>query len=70
MRTVMVIVGAILLLIGIFLEGMFFAKTMVLYNGAPVSENTFLASGIVLLLAGLLFVWAGLKIPKVQSVKT
>ena len=69
MRIVMMIVGAILLLIGIFLEGMYLAKTIVLYNGAPLLENTFLASGIVLLLAGLLFVWAGLKIPKVQSVK-
>ncbi len=66
MRTSLVIIGALLLLAGIVLEGFYIADSQFTFSGTPISENTYLVTGVVFMLAGLLLSWAGLRIPKVQ----
>ena len=70
MRNGLVAVGAILLLAGIFFEGFYFANSQTVFNGTTVSQNTYLVTGLVFIIAGLLLVWAGLEIPRIQTVKT
>ncbi len=69
MRIGLVIVGAILLLAGIVLEGFYLANYQLNFSGTPISQNTWLVTGVVFIIAGLLFAWAAVKIPKIQTVR-
>ena len=69
MRIWLVIVGVILVLAGIVLEGFYFVNSQIASLGTVVSQNTYLVTGAVFIIAGLLFSWAGLKIPKVQTIR-
>ena len=68
MRIVFGIVGGILLLAGIVLEGFYLANSHFVFYGTVISQNTYLVTGAVFIIAGLLVSWAGLKIPKVQTI--
>jgi len=69
MRIGLVIVGAILLLAGIVLEGFYLVNSQIVFYGTVISQNTYLVTGAVFIIAGLLFSWAALKIPKVQTIR-
>jgi len=52
MRIGLAIVGAILLLAGIVLEGFYFVKSQLVFYGTIVSQNTYLMTGAVFIIAG------------------
>lgn len=66
MRMGLVTVGVMLLIAGIGFEALYMSDSQVTFSGAIVSQSTWLATGIVFIIGGLLLSWAGYKIPKVQ----
>jgi len=69
MRIGLVIIGLFLLIAGIAFESLYLTNSQVNFSGAIVSQSTWLATGIVFILGGLLLSWAGLRIPKVQTAR-
>jgi len=70
MRIGLVIIGLLLLIAGIAFESLYVTSSQVSFSGTIVSQSTWLATGIVFILGGLLMSWAGLRIPKVQTART
>lgn len=63
----MVIIGVLLLIAGVAFEALYFSSGN--FPGTTVTPNTWLATGIVFILGGLLLSWAGLRIPKVRTAR-
>lgn len=70
MRIGLVIIGILLLIVGIVFEALYMSNSQVNFSGTMVSQNTWLATGIVFIVGGLLLSWAGYKVPKVQIVRS
>lgn len=70
MRTGLIVIGALLLLVGIVFEGLYLTNSQANFYGTTIYQNTYLVTGIVFIFGGLLLSWAGLKIPKVQTVRS
>ena len=62
----MVLIGAVFVLLGIVAEGLYFASAQIGYNGATISTNTYLISGLFLIVLGLVLTLSGSRIPKIR----
>jgi len=69
MRMGLLIIAVLLLIAGIAFESLYVTNSQVSFSGTTVSQSTWLATGIVFILGGLLLSWAGLRIPKVQTAR-
>ncbi len=69
MKSLIAVVGALLLIAGIVAEGLYTAGTRLAISGMTLSRNTTLISGIALILVGLLFILVALRIPRLQPVR-
>ena len=69
MRMGLIIIGVLLLIAGIAFESLYVTNSQVNFSGTTVSQSTWLATGIVFILGGLLLSWAGLRIPKVKTAR-
>ncbi len=70
MKSLMAVVGTLLLATGIVVESVYTTGIKLAISGTTISHTTSLVSGIVLIIVGLLFVFAALRIPKLQPVRT
>ncbi len=68
MKSLIAVIGTLLLVTGILVEGIYTTGTKLVISGITISHNASLVSGIVLLLVGLLFVFVALRIPRLQHV--
>jgi hypothetical protein len=62
----MVIIGSVLVLLGIAAETLYIANERVAYNGATISTNAYMLSGLFLIFLGLLLTLSGARIPKIR----
>ncbi len=69
MKSLIALVGALLLIAGIVVEGLYTAGTRLVISGVTISRNTSLVSGIVVIFVGLLFIFVTMRIPKLQPVR-
>ena len=69
MRIVPVTLGGLLLIGGIVLEALGIANSKVSLLGTALSQNTSLAAGVVSLILGFILLYAGVRIPKIQTVQ-
>ena len=69
MRMGLIMIGVLLLIAGIAFESLYVTGSQVSFSGTTVSQSTWLATGIVFILGGLLLSWAGLRIPKVKTAR-
>jgi hypothetical protein len=65
LRKLTLLLGLFLLLAGIGSESLFIASEKVAYNGFTISTNTYLVTGLILILVGLLFTLSS-RIPKIR----
>jgi len=66
MRKLMVLNGAVLVLLGIAAESLYIISAKVAYNGATISPNAYMFSGLFLILLGLVLTLSGARIPKIR----
>ena len=66
MRRLMVIVGFAFVVLGIVAEGLYITNEKVAYNGATISPNAYMISGLFLILLGLTLTLSGTRIPKIR----
>ncbi len=69
MKSLMAVAGALLLIGGIVVEGLYTTGIKLTISGITLSHNTSLVSGIVLMFVGLLFVFVALRIPRLQPIR-
>ena len=69
MRMGLIMIGVLLLIAGIAFESLYVTSSQVNFSGTTVSQSTWLATGIVFILGGLLLSWAGVRIPKVKTAR-
>lgn len=69
MKSLVAVIGALLLIAGIVVEGLYTAGTRLVISGVTISRNTTLVSGVALIFIGLLFIFVALRIPKLQPVR-
>jgi len=62
----MVVIGAVFVLIGIAAESLYIISSKVAYNGATISANAYMFSGLFLILLGLVLTLSGARIPKIR----
>ena len=62
----MVLIGALFVLLGIAAESLYIISARVAYNGATISANTYMATGLFLLIVGLILTLSGARIPKIR----
>ncbi len=67
MRKFMVFIGAVFVLLGITAESLYVINERVAYNGATISANTYMVSGLFLLIVGLILTLSGTRIPKIRT---
>ena len=69
MKSLIAVAGALLLIAGIAVQGLYAAGTRLMISGVTISRNTTLVSGIALIFVGLLFIFVAMRIPKLQPVR-
>lgn len=69
MKSLVAVAGALLLMAGIVVEGLYTTGNKLVISGVTISRNTTLVSGIALIFVGLLFILVALRIPKLQPVR-
>ncbi len=69
MKSLMAVAGAILLIAGIVIEGLYTTGINLTISATTISHNTSLVLGIIFIFVGLLFVFVALRIPKLQPVR-
>ncbi len=62
----MVLIGAVFVLLGIVAESLYIASEKVAYNGATISANAYMTSGLFLILLGFLLTLSGARISKIR----
>lgn len=65
----MVFIGAVFVLLGITAESLYVINERVAYNGATISANTYMVSGLFLLIVGLILTLSGTRIPKIRTTR-
>jgi uncharacterized membrane protein len=66
MRRLIVLVGAIFVLLGIAAESLYVISARVAYNGATISTNAYMISGLFLIFLGFLLTLSGARISKIR----
>jgi len=66
MRRLMVLIGAVFVLLGIAAESFYITSSRVAYNGATISTNAYMISGLFLIVLGLLLTLSGARISKIR----
>jgi hypothetical protein len=66
MRKFMVLVGSLFVLLGIAAESLYIISARVAYNGVSISANTYMVTGLFLLVIGLILTLSGARIPKIR----
>jgi hypothetical protein len=66
MRKFMVLVGSLFVLLGIAAESLYVISARVAYNGVSISANTYMVTGLFLLVIGLILTLSGARIPKIR----
>ncbi len=69
MKSLIAVVGALLLIAGIVVEGLYTAGTRLVIPGVTISRNTTLIAGVALIFVGLLFILVALRIPQLRPVR-
>jgi len=62
----MVLIGAVFVLLGIVAESLYISNERVAYNGATISPNAYMISGLFLIFLGLALTLSGARIPKIR----
>ena len=62
----MVLIGSLFVLLGIAAESLYVISARVAYEGVTISANTYMVSGLLLLIIGLILTLSGARIPKVR----
>ena len=62
----MVLIGAIFVLLGIAAESLYIISARVAYNGAAISTNAYMISGLFLIILGFLLTLSGARISKIR----
>ena len=62
----MVLIGSLFVLLGIAAESLYVISARVAYEGVTISANTYMVSGLLLLITGLILTLSGARIPKVR----
>jgi hypothetical protein len=66
MRKFMVLVGSLFVLLGIAAESLYVISARVAYSGVSISANTYMITGLFLLIVGLILTLSGARIPKIR----
>lgn len=66
MRKFMVLIGSLFVLLGIAVESLYVISARVAYNGVTVSANTYMVTGLFLLIIGLILTLSGARIPRIR----
>ncbi|OLD05430.1 hypothetical protein E6H36_10560 [Candidatus Bathyarchaeota archaeon] len=69
MKSLVAVIGTLLLFTGIVFEGVYITGAKPVISRITISPNASLVSGIVLIFVGLLFIFAALRIPRLQPVR-
>ena len=62
----MVLIGAVFVLLGIAAESLYIISARVAYNGATISTNAYMISGLFLIVLGFLLTLSGSRISKIR----
>ena len=66
MRKLMVLIGSLFVLLGIAAESLYIISARVAYQGVTISANTYMVSGLFLLIIGLILTLSGARISKIR----
>jgi hypothetical protein len=67
MRKFMVLLGSLFVLLGIAAESLYVISARVAYSGVSISANTYMITGLFLLIVGLILTLSGARIPKIRA---
>ena len=62
----MVLIGSLFVLLGIAAESLYVISARVAYKGITISANTYMITGLFLLIVGLVLTLSGARIPKIR----